>query len=426
MKIAFGTDGIRGTAGTLPITERVAIAVGRAIAARGAARVLIARDTRPSGDMLAAGVAQGVAAGAAAALDAGVLPTSGLAAALRAGLADVGVMITASHNPAEDNGFKVLGPGGRKLTPAEDRAIEAEIAIAMTSEPAPSRRPAQRCIEPALDAYLQALKQAFGDTAPLAGHRLAVDLANGAASALREPLTSLLPAELVFVDVVGPINAACGSEHPEALQAAVVRHACAAGIAVDGDGDRCRLVDESSVIVAGDALAHALVRAGHHRALAVTVMSNAALEPSLPGVRVVRTDVGDRHLLQAIADGEATLGCEESGHVVFSDALPTGDGLVTGVRAVAAALRVGTASAYFSEFIPYPRRLGKIRVSHRPPLPEITDDRLGPNGRIFLRYSGTEPVLRALIEGDTVAGVEATYRDVIARLEADLSGAGRS
>jgi phosphoglucosamine mutase len=415
MKVAFGTDGIRGRAGEPPITAEIGVAIGRAVAGWGGHRVIIARDTRPSGMMLEAAVAAGVCANGGTAEIAGVLPTSGLAAALAAGLGDTGVMLTASHNPASDNGFKVLGPGGRKLLPEEEQQIEAAIA-----GPAVDGRMGQiRGIgDDALLAYTAALTAAFGDVSPFEGRKVAFDLANGASGAVRDYLAGWLRAEVLFVRRDSAINDGVGSEHPEALQALVRQAGCDAGIAVDGDGDRCRIVDERGEIVNGDALAHGLVRAGGHAAVAVTVMSNAALEASLPGVRVLRTDVGDRHLLRAIAEGKATLGCEESGHVVFADALPTGDGLVTGVRALSAALRHGTASSWFSAFVPYPRRLGKIRVRERAPLPSLADERLGPHGRIFLRYSGTEPVLRVLVEGEDAGAVDAVYADVIRRLEA--------
>ena len=197
--------------------------------------------------------------------------------------------------------------------------------------------------------------------------------------------------------------------------------ACHGGFAVDGDADRCVLVDEQGRVVPGDALAWLLARGAGVESLAVTVMSNGALEPSLPGVHVVRTPVGDRHLHAAMAEHGIPLGCEESGHVLFDDALPDGDGVVTGLRALAIGTAEGPLSRHLAGFVPFPRVKGKVRVRHRPALdslPALTDvcrlgeQRLGAGGRVFLRYSGTEPVLRVLVEGPEATTVEGVARDV--------------
>lgn len=420
----FGTDGIRGRAGEWPCTSEVGVAVGRAAVrlARtvGGSRVCIARDPRESGPMLEAAIAAGVAGEGGTALLAGVLPTSGLACALRAGIADVGVMLTASHNPHTDNGFKVLGPGGRKLSDDETAAVERWLGEAPGTREPGTIRDAQA---EAFEAYAAALSAAIPERTKLAGRRLAVDLANGAALPMRDWLLQELPCEVVFAsDGTGRVNDGCGSEHPERLQEIVVSERCDAGLAVDGDGDRCRLVTEHGRIVDGDALAWLLARARGTRALAVTVMSNAALEPSLADVRVVRTPVGDRHLAEAIARGEATLGVEESGHVVFDDALPTGDGVVTGLRALSWALATaGSVAEAVAPFRPFPRKVTKVRVAQRPPLEEVEalqaarrehERQLGRGGRVFLRYSGTEPVLRILVEGEDEGAVARASAEV--------------
>lgn len=415
MKVQFGTDGIRGVAGESPVTVGVAVALGRAVVeVFGAARVAIARDTRPSGADLAVGVAQGVAAAGAGPAYLATLPTSALAVALARDLADVGVMITASHNPAPDNGFKVLGPGGRKLTDAENTAIEDAVARRLGAA-GDAFAPVADEHAAGLAAYEAALNAAIGDTSALRGRRIAVDLAAGAATAAVGWL-GRLGCELHLLGVDGVINDGVGSEHPERLAAVVTERGLDAGLAVDGDGDRCLLIDERGQRVAGDTLAWLLtVGAGADR-LAVTVMSSTALEAALPGVRIVRTHVGDRHLAEAIARGEATLGVEESGHVVFSDALPTGDGLVTGLRALMAAWRRAPRLSEALSFAPFPRRLTKVRVPQRRPLNEVSalqavfheaERSLGAHGRVFVRYSGTEPVLRLLVEGPDEAAVVA-------------------
>jgi phosphoglucosamine mutase len=420
MSVSFGTDGIRGRAGEHPITPEIAVAVGRAAVRLGARRVLVARDPRDAGPMLEAGVAAGIAGEGAEALIAGVLPTSGVAAALAAGLADVGVMITASHNPPEDDGFKILGRGGKKLTDAETSACEA--AIAEGARPATPGRllGAER---EAFDAYVVALEAATPERAQLAGPKIAIDLANGAGIALVGWLLDALPGVTLVGEGTGRPNDGVGSEHPAALGAVIRERGLAGGFAIDGDGDRCRLVDASGALVDGDAVAWLLARGRHAEAIAVTVMSTTALEPALPGVRVMRTPVGDRHLGAAMdADPKIGVGAEESGHVLFADALPTGDGIVTGIRALALALAAGGIAESLAGFRPFPRKITKVRVVRRrslADLPALADAAaagellLGANGRVFLRYSGTEPVLRVLVEGADA--------DVVSRVSADVT-----
>ncbi len=335
MAIRFGTDGIRGHAGQGAITAETAAAVGRSAARwaqdAGTGRVVIGRDTRPSGPMLEDAVSAGVAAAGGEARIAGVLPTAAIAHALAEGLADTGVMITASHNPWPDNGFKVLLPGGRKPDDADAARLEEWIAEPPTLHATGSQLDISRT---AAQAYRSALRSAAGDLSALGRRAIAVDLANGAASSMVNFLRDLVPGQTVILGADGgPTNEGVGSEHPEALCAAVVEHGCYAGIAVDGDADRCRLVDGRGEVVAGDALAWLLAYHGKVDALAVTVMSNQGLEASLPGVRVVRTPVGDRHLAAAMRADGLPLGAEESGHVLFADGLVAGDGLLTGLRA---------------------------------------------------------------------------------------------
>jgi len=410
--IQFGTDGIRGLAGTHPITAEVAHDVGSAAARfareQGGRAVVVGRDPRPSGAALEASVAAGVRGEGAEARVAGVLPTSAVATALREGLGDVGVVITASHNPEADNGFKVLAPGGRKLTDEEIRRVEQWLATPSRRAPLPGNE--TDIAEEAWATYTRSLARAIGDVRALAGARIAVDLANGAAIRTASWLRHHVPAQFVFLGSGdGPINGGCGAVHPECVARAVVEHGCHAGFAVDGDADRCVLVDERGQQVPGDGLAWLLAVGLGVRGLAVTVMSNAALETSLPGVAVLRTPVGDRHLQDAIARGVAELGCEESGHVLFAAGLPTGDGVVTGLRALAIAFSgAASLSGAQSGFHPFPRRITEVEVRERPPLEEVAalqDSRrageaaLGAGGRVFLRYSGTEPLLRILVEG---------------------------
>ena len=410
--IRFGTDGIRGRAGTHPITVTTAIGVGRAASclAEGG-RVVVGRDPRPSSDALASAVMAGLCAQGATALDAGVVPTSAIGVMLAEGHADVGVMVTASHNMAADNGFKVLGAGGRKLTGEAVEAVEGWLH-------APPTATTFGHIEP-IDALAIWVRRVAAVLPELPARPLVIDLANGASRVLVSWLRSVWPGELHLIGTAGLPNDGVGSEHLGHLGQEVVRTGAWAGLAVDGDGDRCRLVDERGEPVPGDAVTWLLARALRVPGLAVTVMSNGALEQQLPGVEVTRTPVGDKHLAIAMRASSLPLGAEESGHILFAD-FPAGDGLVAGLRALAAAGDRSLSEAV-SGFRPLPRAMGKVRVGDRPPLEGVTalqavvaslEPSLGTGGRVFLRYSGTEPVLRILVEGATEEAVAVAYAEV--------------
>lgn len=430
--IRFGTDGIRGAAGAWPITADVALSVGRAAArlAReyGGDRVLLARDTRPSGSMLVAAAAAGVASQGGHALLADVLPTAGLMAGLADGMAEVGIMVTASHNASPDNGFKIIGAGGRKLSEADSARFENWLAENPAEGEVGSLEPvglqARRC-------YHRALDEASPDSAALDGCKIAVDLAHGAAVSTVRWLKERYPGVTwVFRgDGDGIINEGVGSEHPDGLAELVRAESCHGGIAVDGDADRCLIVDEQGRPVHGDVLTWLLASRMQVRSLAVTVMSTTALEAALPEVRVERTPVGDKHLMLAMHQHGIPLGCEESGHVLFADGLPGGDGVLTGLRALAlAGLQDQPLSQTLAAFQPYPRVKTKVRVNGRPPLDEIAalraaveagEGRLG-RGRVFLRYSGTEPVLRVLVEGPDAEVVKDVAYEVTEAARASL------
>jgi phosphoglucosamine mutase len=413
--VRFGTDGIRGEAGRSPIDAAGARAVGAAAAAwarsLGHGRVLVVRDTRPSGAELAAAVLLGVTQGGGVALDGGVQTTSAAQAALGTALADVGVVVTASHNPAGDNGFKVLGPGGRKPGDEETARLEA----GLVDPTGAAGRPAARVDREVQSAYGAVFKRALGGQGALRGRRVVVDLANGAAVASRAVVERLLDGlEVVWLHAGdGVINDGVGSEHPERLAAAVVAGGFDAGIAVDGDGDRCLLIDEAGAVVPGDALLGLLARGLGARQLVVTVMSSTSLEATLEGVEILRTGVGDRHVAEAMRRSGAPLGGEESGHVLFADAMAGGDGLLTGLRALSCAWAAHPSlSAAAAPLRPFPRRLTKVRSASRADVTDAVADvvaaataRLGA-GRVFIRWSGTEPVLRVLVEGPDAAVVE--------------------
>ncbi|TVQ89957.1 MAG: phosphoglucosamine mutase [Deltaproteobacteria bacterium] len=422
--IQFGTDGIRGEAGRPPLTAEVALQIGRAAVklARegGGERVMIARDTRPSGLMLAYGVAAGVAAEGGEAVLIDVLPTSALMANLAAGAAEVGVMVTASHNPAPDNGFKLMYRGGRKLSEGAAERFERWL----TESPGPSV-PGQIRSDAlgARQAYQRALDEVAPPSATLQGVRIGVDLSFGAAQGTARWLKERYPG----VEWVlrgrgeGVINEGVGSEHPAGLAEVVRAEGCDFGFAVDGDADRCVLIDDLGAVVPGDVLTWWLASRLQVRSLATTVMSTNALEAALTEVRIERTPVGDRHLMHAMRQQGIPLGCEESGHVIFLDGLPGGDGILTGLKALSLAEPDVPLSSQLRAFTPFPRKIGVVRTRVRPPLEtldalqrsiERAPRRLGPGGRVLVRYSGTEPVLRLLVEGPDASAVQQIFDEL--------------
>lgn len=426
--IKFGTDGIRGRAGAFPCTVDTALRIGRAavqICERPTPVVMVARDTRASGATFEAALLAAISQAGGEAISAGILPTAGLMANIAAGEAEIGIMITASHNPHPDNGFKLIGPNGKKLTAEMADRVELLIAEGQHLEQIGSVTQASLA---ARSLYFEALQSVAPEPKELYGLKIAVDLSNGAASScIRWLEERYAGTEWVWLGRGdGLINHGVGSEHPEHLAAAIVEHDCMGGFAVDGDADRCVVVDECGDVVAGDALTWLLAREMSLEALAVTIMSNVGLERSLPGIRIVRTPVGDKHLSRVMDEEGIALGAEESGHVLFLDGLPGGDGLLTGLRSMAIAARSEQGlSGSFSGYLPMPRMKGKVGINQRVPLTELpevqtflasAEQRLG-GGRVLLRYSGTEPVLRILVEGSDVAVTRSVYSEIEAILE---------
>ncbi|MGC6494232.1 MAG: hypothetical protein ACON5B_15470 [Myxococcota bacterium] len=429
----FGTDGIRGRSGRTPIDMEGARRIGGACARWakevGTGRVLVLRDTRRSGPTLGACALGAVTFSGGIAMDGGVAPTAALMNALELGFADVGLMITASHNPATDNGFKVMGPGGQKIDAPTAKMLERYMGEGPQAGEGGIHREVSRDIR---EAYASVFADRVGDLAAMAGRHLVLDLAHGAGTTsldwIRE---ALLPHTTLTVLGAGEgtINDGVGSEYPERLAQEVRALRADAGLAVDGDADRCVLVDDTGAIVHGDALAWWLARACRAECLAVTVMSNQAVEASLPGVEVIRTKVGDKYLAEAMRSQGASLGVEASGHALFKDGLVGGDGLFTGLRALSAAwAHHASLSEALTPFTPFPSRLEALEVRERPPLESIASlhalveaapARLG-GGRLFPRYSGTQDVLRLLVEGPDAAAVDAVMDEAMAAVREAL------
>lgn len=441
----FGTDGIRGVAGT-EITVELVHALGlAAVQALGAdVPFLIARDTRESGPMLEEALVNGIVEAGGAVRILGVLPTPGLAAACAAADA-AGAMISASHNPYADNGVKLFEPGGRKLRDDTEAAVEAALhhIVDGAASGAASVPGTAIHVDGAVDAYVAHLVEAVGGGTPFAGVRVVIDCANGAAS-LAAPLA--LRALGATVDVLSAepdgtnINADCGTTHPDVLAREVITRGADAGLALDGDADRVVAIDATGAIVDGDhilaILAVDLDGRGQlrNRAIATTVMANLglirALEPR--GIDVIVTPVGDRHVIAAMEDHDLVLGGEQSGHVIVSEHGVTGDGPLTGILLLDAMVRAGRTLRELADVVTkYPQVLRNVRVTDRNGLEAATsfwdavrgaEAELGAEGRVLVRPSGTEPVVRVMVEAADEATAQRIAEGLGAALMAVLGG----
>ena len=414
----FGTDGVRGRFGEEPLTEPtvrgLAVAVGHRVSAHApGAAVLVAGDTRASSPVLARWIEQGLAAGGARPVDLGTLPTAAVARLVPERRAAAGVVLSASHNPAADNGIKLIGADGFKWSDEAELALERSLV----PHPASAARVVAERDAAAAGDYLGALRAAGGD---LRGLRLLLDCANGAASSLAGPLFAALGArvEVIFDRPDGSnITLGCGSTHPEALAASVAAGGFDLGFALDGDADRALLVDERGEVRDGDAMMflwarHLAARSElEPRAIVATSMSNLGLEHALApdGIAVVRCGVGDREVVATLRAGGLRLGGEQSGHLVDLARSTTGDGLLTAVVLASLIAEAGRpVSDLLAGFRRYPQLLVNVKVRSKPPLEGLpavaaaaraAEVRLGADGRLLLRYSGTEPLARIMLEG---------------------------
>ena len=426
----FGTDGIRGLTNTGAMTAEMAMKVGMAAGRhflRGSHRhrVVIGKDTRLSGYMLESALQAGFTSVGMDVTLVGPMPTPAVAMLTRSMRADMGVMISASHNPFADNGIKLFGPDGFKLSDEDEAAIEAALDVPATLAPADQIGRAKR-IEDARGRYIHFAKSTFPADLRLDGVKVVVDCAHGAAYNVAPSALWELGAEVVAIGVTPNgtnINDAIGSTHPETMAAKVVESGADLGIALDGDADRLIVVDEKGHVVDGDQLM-ATIAAGWARAgrlagggLVATVMSNLGLERHLAaqGLGLVRTAVGDRYVLEAMRRRGYNVGGEQSGHIILSDYATTGDGLVAALQVLAELKRAGApASEVLHRFEPLPQLLRNVRFSGGRPLEADAvktviagaEAELAGTGRLVIRPSGTEPVIRVMAEGDDPQQVE--------------------
>ena len=430
----FGTDGVRGIPGKHPLRPLMVEAIAyhgarellrlRGLTPNGVRpRIALGRDTRGSGPALARALARGFAAAGVETLDLGVIPTPGVSyLAPRLGCFG-GVVVSASHNPAEYNGIKFFDALGFKMAPALERRIEGAVAA---GRPLPKARGSARLVDGRAHAALYAdfLRSAFPATLDLTGVRLVVDCAHGAAAAFAPGLLRSFGAEVFAVGVKPDgrnINKGCGALAADNMGREVRRHKADAGVAFDGDADRALVCDERGALLDGDAVigaaaARLLSRGGLRGGkVALTVMSNYGLIRFLngKGVEVVTTPVGDRHVTEAIEREGLSLGGENSGHVVFRDFAPTGDGILTALQTLAAWRESGRPmSALRRLYAPTPQTLLALHIREKPEIEVLkkttaeiarASKALTGRGRVFVRYSGTEPVLRVLVEGPSRA-----------------------
>lgn len=447
MRKWFGTDGIRGVANEPPMTIETATALGRALVGLADASaserpplVAFARDTRASGPMLAAALSSGIAAAGGDALDLGVLPTPAVAQLVPELSADFGVVISASHNPFRDNGLKVFGRDGFKLDDGAETNIERRMRSILAAGPPAVGERVGRLLrsEDAVDRYCAHMVEGSFAALRLDGLRVAVDCANGAAFESAPRLLRMLGADVV-VSHASPdgrnINAGCGALHPEVVAAVVRAEGADIGVALDGDADRAILVDEHGHVVDGDHIMAicALALKAHGRlrgdTLVATQMSNLGLELAMKkaGIRMLRTAVGDRYVLEAMREGDFVLGGEQSGHVIFLDRSSTGDGMLAALMVMEEMRqRDVPLSELRAQMRTFPQTLLSFAVASKPPLDSLPDvvaaieraeSELGAEGRVVVRYSGTEPKARVMIEGPDQHAIE--------RQAADIAGAIR-
>ncbi len=438
----FGTDGIRGVANVDPMTTEMAMLLGRAVAhyfSRGGrrGRIVIGKDTRLSGYMFETAMEAGICSMGANVMLVGPLPTPGIAFITSSMRADAGIVISASHNPYQDNGIKIFASDGFKLADG----VEAELEQLMSSGELDQARPSASGVgkatkyEDARGRYIVFLKSVFPAKRTLDGIKIVVDCAHGAAYKVGPAVFEELGATVVPLGVQPDgknINRKAGALHPEGLCAAVLKHRADLGVAFDGDADRAIFADGQGRVVDGDAImaicAHRMLkrRELRKRTLVTTVMSNLGLERAVVGWggKLLRTAVGDRYVVEAMRHGGYNFGGEQSGHLIFLDHMTTGDGIVAALQVLSV---MGEAGRPLDELAAvmtrYPQVLVNVQVREKRPLAELSkvaslirkiERTLGQEGRVLVRYSGTEPKARVMIEGPDQAKIQ-SYAEHLAR-----------
>lgn len=448
MRKLFGTDGVRGVANQEPMTSEMALRIGRAAAhvfrdSSRRHRIVIGKDTRLSGYMIESALTSGLCSMGVDVLLVGPVPTPGIAFLTRSLRADAGVVISASHNPYEDNGIKFFGRDGFKLPDDVEKRMEDLIFTGAIDSVRPTASEIGKAfrIDDAIGRYNEFVKSSVPRGMDLAGLRVVVDSANGAAYKIGPRILTELGADVIslYDQPSGMnINQGCGSLHPEVISRAVVANSARIGIAFDGDADRVILCDEKGVIVDGDAVmaicALQMMKEGRLKrsTLVATVMSNLGLELAMQkaGGKLVRTAVGDRSVMEKMIEGGYNLGGEQSGHIIFLDNNTTGDGLISALQVLAIMKQAGKPLSELAACMKtYPQTLVNVKVKERRDLasiPEIAkrmaeiEKKLAGTGRLLVRYSGTEPKVRVMLEGEDGKEINALAEDLAAIIKEKL------
>jgi phosphoglucosamine mutase len=426
----FGTDGIRGIPGHFPLDDHTLFWIGRSLGAYlqrqgpSSPRVLIGMDTRESGPHIAGQIVAGLRAEGAAPVSAGIISTPGVACLVRKQGFSAGVVVSASHNPYHDNGVKFFSSSGMKFPDETEERLEIEILRHRDGEPLPVAQPlvTDRNLD---EEYLAFLRGCVLPGANLAGLKIVLDCANGAASSLGPELFSSLGASVTAIHNQPDgrnINAGCGSLHPESLARKVIEQNAALGVAFDGDADRAMFISSSGRVVDGDGVLLVLARylrsTGRLKGVRIvgTTMANLGLERLLEaeGLTLARMPVGDRYVLEEMLRSKSNLGGEQSGHIIFLDDATTGDGLLTAVKIASLVALRGPLDELVRDLKVYPQTIINVNVRAKPPLDEIAEvsralheahQALADSGRIVLRYSGTEPKARVMVEAERAEDV---------------------
>lgn len=440
MRKLFGTDGVRGVANQDPMTSEMALRIGRAAAhvfrdSSRRHRIVIGKDTRLSGYMIESALTSGLCSIGVDVLLVGPVPTPGIAFLTRSLRADAGVVISASHNPYEDNGIKFFGRDGFKLPDEVEKKMEDLIFSGTIDAIRPTAAEIGKAfrIDDAIGRYNEFVKSSIPRGMDLSGLRVVVDSANGAAYKIGPRILIELGADVIslYDQPNGMnINQGCGSLYPEVISRAVKANGAQIGIAFDGDADRVMLCDEKGAVIDGDAVmavcALQMMKEGRlkKKTLVATVMSNLGLEIALQkaGGKLVRAPVGDRYVMEKMLEGGYNLGGEQSGHVIFLDHNTTGDGLITALQVLAIMKQTGKSLSGLAACMKtYPQTLVNVKVKERRDLmsiPEIVqrmaevEKKLGGSGRLLVRYSGTEPKVRVMIEGEDERGIKTLAEDL--------------
>jgi phosphoglucosamine mutase len=447
----FGTDGIRARAGEFPLDSATVRTIGASLAEHLAEnsggttpRIIVGRDTRESGPMIESSLTEGARSAGAEVESAGVITTPGVAFLARTLPADAGVVISASHNPYHDNGIKIFAPSGRKLDETTERKIEADIADGRFNLEAEQR---DQALARTVDGdslrrrYLAYLRDEVARNLSLEDLKIVLDCANGAASDLAPRLFSDLGADVAAINVEPDgrnINWNAGSLHIEGLQQRVKEGRADLGVAFDGDADRALFVDALGNFVDGDATMWVLANFMKSRReldedlVVATVMTNLGLEVALRehGIKLARTDVGDKYVLDELLRSKASLGGEQSGHIIFPNISLAGDGLITGLNLLRVMRAEGKSLAELTQgFTRFPQVLLNVKVKNKIPfsdLPNVLnkaqkiEDSMGDRGRLLLRYSGTEPLARVMIEGEDLSRVQSAAKELAEVIQAEI------